>query len=210
MRTLPSSPASRPLPWPPAYENGQRERAGDWPLKGEQVARFDALLHEVHPDAPRVDADRLSQLARWLLSLPEDEARAVLDERLARIDQLRAMIADPDWDCAEADCGRVGKLLGYLDQHDNLIPDRIPLLGKLDDVLLLELAWPVFAAEAEDYRDFCAYRNEAQPCGSGGERRAAWIRDRLAEAALWQHHVRVNEGHYSWRGHPEARFVVGG
>jgi uncharacterized membrane protein YkvA (DUF1232 family) len=210
MRTLPSSPASRPLPWPPAYENGQRERAGDWPLKGEQVARFDALLHEVHPDAPRVDADRLSQLARWLLSLPEDEARAVLDERLARIDQLRAMIADPDWDCAEADCGRVGKLLGYLDQHDNLIPDRIPLLGKLDDVLLLELAWPALAAEADEYDDFCRYRNSEHPLGAGQSQRTSWIRDRLAALALVRHQMLVNESHYAESGRPAAPFRVGG
>ena len=47
---------------------GRRERAGNWPLKSDQVARFDALLHEIHPDAPRVDADRISQLARWLLA----------------------------------------------------------------------------------------------------------------------------------------------
>jgi uncharacterized membrane protein YkvA (DUF1232 family) len=179
-------------------------------LDPDAVARFDAVLHELYPDAVRVDRDRVLGLCGWLASMPVPAAQDVLARRLCRLDELRAMLDDPDWDADEAMRARVSRLVAYADQVDDLIPDREPLLGKLDDVLLLELAWPVFAAEAEDYRDFCAYRNEAQPCGSGGERRAAWIRDRLAEAALWQHHVRVNEGHYSWRGHPEARFVVGG
>jgi uncharacterized membrane protein YkvA (DUF1232 family) len=179
-------------------------------LDPDAVARFDAVLHELYPDAVRVDRDRVLGLCGWLASMPVPAAQEVLARRLCRLDELRAMLDDPDWDADEAMRARVSRLVAYADQVDDLIPDREPLLGKLDDVLLLELAWPVFAAEAEDYRDFCAYRNEAQPCGSGGERRAAWIRDRLAEAALWQHHVRVNEGHYSWRGHPEARFVVGG
>ena len=210
MRTLPTYPSQRPLPWPPAHAAGRRERVGDWPLKGEQVARFDALLHEVHPDAPRVDADRLSQLSRWLLAMPESEARAVLDERLARIDQLRAMIADPDWDCDDADRARVSKLLGYLDQTDNLIPDRIPLLGKLDDVLLLELAWPALAAEMDEYDDFCRYRASEHPFGSGSTQRASWIRDRLAALALLQHQRQVHDGHYAESGRPVEPFHVGG
>jgi uncharacterized membrane protein YkvA (DUF1232 family) len=174
------------------------------------VAHFDALLHELNPDAVRVDRERVLGLCGWLASMPVQAAQDVLARRLCRLDELRAMLDDPDWDADEAVRARVSRLVGYADQVDDLIPDREPLLGKLDDVLLLELAWPAFAAEAEDYRDFCAYRDEAQPCGNGGEQRAAWIRDRLAEAALWQHHLRVNDSHYSRRGHAEAPFHVGG
>ena len=179
-------------------------------LDPDAVARFDALLHELYPDAVRVDRDRVLGLCGWLASMPVPAAQDVLARRLCRLEELRAMLDDPDWDAAEAMRARVSQLVAYADQVDDLIPDREPLLGKLDDVLLLELAWPAFAAEAEDYRDYCAYRNEALPCGNGGERRAAWIRDRLAEAALWQHHLRVNDSYYTRRGRAEAPFHVGG
>ena len=179
-------------------------------LDPDAVVHFDALLHELYPDAVRVDRDRVLGLCGWLASMPVPAAQDVLARRLCRLEELRAMLDDPDWDAAEAMRARVSQLVAYADQVDDLIPDREPLLGKLDDVLLLELAWPAFAAEAEDYRDFCAYRDEALPCGNGGERRAAWIRDRLAEAALWQHHLRVNDSHYTRRGRAEAPFHVGG
>lgn len=207
MRTPPVHPTPTPLPRLHA-EAGRRHHTGEWNLSGQQVAGFDALLHEVHPDARRVTADELSALSRWLLSLPEDEARLVLDERLNRIAELRAMLDDPDWDSDSADRARVRKLLDYLDADQDLIPDRIPLLGKLDDVLLLELAWPAVSGEAEEYRDFCAYRQSEHPTGDGAQRRAAWVRDRLAELALWRHRLQASEQHYVDPGRLEKPFRI--
>ncbi len=195
-----------PLPMTPA---GVPEAVAP-KLDPDAIVRFDALLHELYPDAVRVDRDRIVNLCLWLSSMSPRAAQDVLDRRLCRLEELRAMLEDRDWDADDPVRARVARLVDYADQVDDLIPDREPLLGKLDDVLLLELSWPAFAVEAEDYRDFCAYREEVRPAGTAGERRAAWIRDRLAEAALWQHHLRVNDSHYSWRGHAERPFHVGG
>mgnify|MGYP006168065663 CR=1 FL=1 len=82
------------------------------------------------------------------------------------------------------------------------------VLGLLDDVILLELAWPAVATEAEDYRDFCAYRNAVQPQGDGAQRREAWVRERLDALALYQHHARVNARRYVQGGSPERPFRV--
>jgi uncharacterized membrane protein YkvA (DUF1232 family) len=199
----------RPLPWPARPAGAARGRVGHWPLDPRAVAHFDAVLHRIHPQAPRVDADRLATLGRWLLDLPSADARAVLDVRLARMEALRAMLADPDWDRRDAVCARVRTLLAYLDQGADVIPDAIPLLGLLDDVLLLELAWPVLATEAEDYQDFCDYRAAARPPGDGAARREAWIRDRLEALALFQHQARVHASRYAWGGHPQRPFRVG-
>ena len=179
------------------------------PLSSESVARFDAFLHELHPDAVRVDIERMQHLVEWLLALPDAQAHDVLDRRLRRLDDLRALLDDPEWDADDAMRERLGKLFVYIDRDDDLIADHEPLLGLLDDVLLIELAWPAFSDEAEEYRDFCAYRNDEHPTGSSGERRAAWIRDRVAEIALLEHQVRVHDSHYIHRGHPEGMFRVG-
>ena len=166
------------------------------PLRSDAVARFDAFLHELNPDAPRADPDRIQRLANWLVTLPDDTASDVLDRRLRRITELRAMLDDPDWDADDATRARLEKLFGYIDRDDGLISDHEPLLGLLDDVLLIELAWPAFAEEAEEYRDFSAYRSDEHPAGSGGEQRAAWLQDRLAEIGLLRHQLRVHDSHY--------------
>ena len=209
MRLSVPAPTDEPLPLATANAQPQRMPAG-LSLRGEAVAQFDALLHELNPDAVRVDPERVQNLCVWLASLPPHAARDVLDRRLRRIEQLRAMLDDADWDADEAVGVRLRKLFAYIDQDDDLIPDHEPVLGLLDDVLLIELAWPAFITEAEDYRDFCAYRNEEHPHGNGDEQRHAWIRDRLAEIALWQHHLRVNDSHYAYSGHSEQSFHIGG
>ena len=165
-------------------------------VRSEAIAQFDALLHEINPDAVRVDPGRVQHLMHWLLALPTDAAHDRLDRRLRRIEQLRAMLVDPAWDTGEAARQRLVKLLEYVDREDDLIADQEPMIGLLDDVLLLELAWPAFATEAEEYRDFCSYRDDQHPTGSGSEQRAAWVRDRLAEIALWHHRLEVRDGRY--------------
>jgi uncharacterized membrane protein YkvA (DUF1232 family) len=211
MRMPLQTPTAEPLPFRSSHtpNSATTPRLSVPPLHGDAVARFDAFLHEINPDADRVDIDRMQHLLEWLLAMPSADAHDVLDRRLRRIDELRAMLQDPDWDADDAMRARLGKLFAYIDRDDDLIPDHEPLLGLLDDVVLIELAWPVFADEAEEYRDFCAYRNDEHPGGSGGERRTAWLRDRMAELAILEHHVRVSDSHYTYRGHPEGIFRVG-
>lgn len=177
-------------------------------LRGEAIAQFDALLHEIHPDAVRVDPDRLHQLMVWLTGLTPGRLHHVLGRRLRRVEELRAMAEDFEWETDQSTRVRVARLVDYIDREDDLIADQQPVFGMLDDVLLIELAWPAFATEAEEYRDFCAYRKEENPEGSGDDQRAAWVRDRAAEVALWRHQWRVNDSHYATSDEPGPRFRV--
>lgn len=211
MRTSAPTPTADPLPYfsHDGIPAGQLDSTtGSVGLRSEAIARFDALLHEINPDAARVDPDRLQHLMSWLLALPADDAHDVLERRLRRVGELRAMLDDFDWDTKPADCARIQKLLAYVDRDDDLIADHEPMLGLLDDVLLIELAWPAFSNEADEYRDFCAYRDDQHPGGSGEAQRSAWVRDRVAEIALWQHHLRVNDSTYARSGEPPVRFRI--
>ncbi len=67
---------------------------------------------------------------------------------------------------------------------------------------------PAFATEAEDYRDFCAYRRQENIDGSGARQREAWVRDRAAEVALRHHQWRIDESHYAESDERGARFRV--
>lgn len=203
-----ASPTQSPLPWSERPADSRRNHAGNIKLDPLAVAGFDDLVHSICPEARHVDADRIATLARWLQDLPDEQARAVLDERLERIEQLRVMLADPDWDHRPDACDRIRRLLAYLDQGHDLIPDRIPVLGLLDDVLLLELAWPAIATEADDYRDFCRFRDEQPLDGRGTHQREAWVRERLHALALFQHHQRVNGSRYAASGALSPAFHV--
>ena len=82
-----------PLPGDDRPQGSKRNHAGGVRLAPDAVAGFDRLLHEICPQARHVDADFIATLARWLQDLPDEQARAVLDLRLDRIAQLRAILA---------------------------------------------------------------------------------------------------------------------
>lgn len=210
MRTFIPTPTVDPLPYArDAPDAGSRPASRVRPqLRSDAIARFDALLHEINPDAPRADPARLEHLIDWLLSLPEARAHGAVERRLRRFEELRAMLEDADWDTDPATRMRLAKLVDYVDRDDDLIPDHEPMAGLLDDVLLIELAWPAFADEADEYRDFCIYRNIEHPGGDGDLQRAAWIRDRTAEIALLRHRWQLAESHYVPPGRLPPRFRV--
>ena len=174
------------LPLPPETMESRRCQIGTIALGDAAVRRFNQLLSQIAPDAPHISADQLVTLARWLKAQPEPQALALLSERLGRADHLRRMLDDGDWGVCDDTRERIGLLTSYLQQVDDLIPDDQPLVGHLDDALLVELAWPSFEGESRDYADFCRFRTAERPRGSAAERRLAWENACLAEAALLQ------------------------
>lgn len=188
------TPTALPLGYIPTP--GQRQQYTGVNFDGAAIVRFNDVLHSIHPDAPHMDADRFTSLATWLLQLPARQARRELRQRLARVADLKKMAADRDWDTDESQRARLHRLLDYLNDPEDVIPDKTPRLGRLDDALLIELTWPAFAEEVGDYLDFCRFRHEQHPRGSPPLKRSAWIRMRMAEGALWQQLQRVHNTPY--------------
>lgn len=207
--TFPSVAAS-PLPYArhsppaPAPAPGQIHLQ----LRPDAVAAYDLLLHELNPDAVRADPERLENLARWLSTLPPADAQTLLDGLLERAGELGAMLVDSDWEPDAALRSRALKLLDYVDRDDDLIDDHTPVFGLLDDALLVDLAWPAFASEVDDYLDFCAYRSEHRLTGVDARHRSDWLRDRLAEIELWRRQVERAQAHYARHWISDALFRI--
>lgn len=182
---------------PPESRDSRRRKVGTIALGDAAVKRFNQLLAHIAPNATSVSADQLVTLARWLQQQPGGQAMAILSERLGRAEQLRRMLNDSDWDTGADTRDRARMLTSYLQQVDDLIPDHLPLVGLLDDALLVELTWPAFEGETRDYADFCRFRAAERPRGNAAERRLAWENACLAEAALLQQRRGVRSRPYA-------------
>lgn len=209
MRPIPPTPTGTSLPMPAARVRHRRRHAGEVELTADAIERFNVLLHELHPDAPHVDADAIASVARWLRAQPEDERDGLLRQRLARLDELQQMREDRDWPMESGQARRIDRLLAYVAGSDDLFPDQLPVIGRLDDALLVELVWPMLSEDLEDYRDFCRYREETR---ASGRRRPVtqveWMNARLEEGALWEQMHRVHDRHYADYFPPEPGFRV--
>lgn len=110
-------------------------------------------------DEPTVidGAERL--VGQALASEPPDFVR----DRIEQLRQLVVMLRDEQWRLEGEDRSRVLEALAYFVDPDDLIPDRIPGLGYLDDAIMVELVVQELRHEIEAYESFCAFRDERSP-----------------------------------------------
>ena len=81
-------------------------------------------------------------------------------ERLGKLDSMIAMVNDEGFALPEEDRLRVLACLTYFANPEDIIPDSVPVLGFLDDAIMIELCVRELKHEIEAYEDFTVYRKE--------------------------------------------------
>jgi hypothetical protein len=186
-----------PLALPVAQADSRRQQIAGLNLAVAAMLAFNYQLHAVHEQAPSVDADQVMSLAHWLQSVPAATATATIELRLARAESLRRMLDDPDWPLPEGIADRGRRLLESIGGRNDLIPDEMPVIGHLDEALMVELSWSEFAGEVQDYLHYRSFCRDGNVRGSADERRSAWESACLAEASQMLHRSQVKERGYS-------------
>ncbi|MFA7488136.1 MAG: YkvA family protein [Lysobacteraceae bacterium] len=89
-----------------------------------------------------------------------------ISQRLTKLDNLIAMVRDEGWSLSEEDRKRVLAALVYFADPADVIPDSVPVLGYLDDAIMIELCVRDLKHEIDAYDDFCDFReSEARRLG---------------------------------------------
>lgn len=82
-------------------------------------------------------------------------------ERLTKVDSLISMLGDSEWALEAKERKDVLAALSYFNDPEDIIPDNIPVIGLIDDAIMIELVVRELAPEIEAYADFCNYRKGA-------------------------------------------------
>lgn len=130
-------------------------------LSNSDLRHFRQLMREARRLAKDVDEETVIAAAENLLVTVR--ARDVSDFVSHRLDSLETMIEmldDEDWQIPAKERKRVVSALTYFAEEEDLIPDHIPVLGFLDDAIMIELVVRELKNELEAYADFCRFRDE--------------------------------------------------
>ena len=107
--------------------------------------------------SPREVTDAASKL---LVEGHQVKLPQFIAERLSKLDSMIAMVNDHGFAMEEEDKQRVLACLTYFANPKDIIPDNVPVLGFLDDAIMIELCVRELQHEIEAYEDFVVYRNE--------------------------------------------------
>jgi uncharacterized membrane protein YkvA (DUF1232 family) len=113
--------------------------------------------------------------------------------RIDLVGRLIAMLEDPEWQLPEAERRRVLDALAYVADARDLVPDNVPVLGLVDDAIMLELVLRELQHELDGYEEFDAFRrDEAASRDKPGAHRPV-SRDDWLEARRAALHARIRE-----------------
>ena len=199
MNRFPTPPASDSVTFPHGFldflriSEGRRRRVGDLELQPERLAVFNNALHALTPEAPAMTFDQIASAAERALAHHLDGSTPpFVASRLAALERLEHMAGDGAWDMHPALRQRIEVVRAYRARKDGLIPDDEPVIGQLDDAVLIDVALQLLQRELADYDEFCRFRRIAAdfagvPEAEVGLTRAHWIEAMLqAHASLAQ------------------------
>src|SRR5210317_2468802 len=81
-------------------------------------------------------------------------------KRIPELESLISMLTDDEWQLPEGDRERLLATFVYFADPEDILPDDIPVIGYLDDVIIIELVARELQHVREAYDDFCQFRNE--------------------------------------------------
>ena len=84
----------------------------------------------------------------------------LIADRIPEIESLILMLTDDDWQLPATDREKVLATFVYFADPEDLLPDEIPVIGYLDDVIIIELMSRDLRHVREAYDDFCAFRKK--------------------------------------------------
>lgn len=129
-------------------------------LGDADVQRFAETMQRAEKNVRGRSAEDITGSASKLLDLSKTtDAPAFIRERLDKLRNLIEMARDEGFALPDEDRQRVLACLAYFADADDLIHDSVPVLGFLDDAIMIELCQRELKHEIEAYADFTDFRN---------------------------------------------------
>ncbi|MEM6641268.1 MAG: YkvA family protein [Pseudomonadota bacterium] len=130
-------------------------------LSNKDLRHFRRIMRESRQGAKELPDDAVIEAAEALLvSVREQSVSDFVTQRLDKLKVMIDMLRDEEWQIPKKERDRVIAALSYFAEEEDLIPDSIPVLGFLDDAIMIELVVRELRHEIEAYEDFCAFRQE--------------------------------------------------
>ena len=132
----------------------------------------DAVRHADESEIIEAIGDVLADIKR------EQPLPDFVEKRIPELESLIRMLQDGEWALPKDERERLLATFVYFGDPEDILPDYIPVIGYLDDVIMIELVVRELHHVRVAYDDFCEYRAEYDKQHKSGQDRAV-RRDRI-------------------------------
>ena len=130
-------------------------------LGDADLQHFIDAMQRSQQESKNLSAKQVTEAAsRLLVDGHANKLPQFIADRLQKLDSMIAMVNDEGFALPDEDRQRVLACLTYFANPQDIIPDNVPVLGFLDDAIMIELCVKELQHEVEAYEDFIVYRND--------------------------------------------------
>jgi uncharacterized membrane protein YkvA (DUF1232 family) len=124
-------------------------------IRDEDLEHFRGHMREARAAAKEAGSEAIIAAAEELLGkVSRFDPPEFVRERLGKVETLIAMLKDERWAIPQEVRTRVLGALAYFIQPQDMIPDNIPVLGYVDDAIMIELIVRELRHDIAAYEEF--------------------------------------------------------
>jgi len=145
-------------------------------LSDEDLAYFARVMDAVWKKNSKKPESELIAAARGLLKQARKaKAPGYVMQRLDDIGVLMDILDDQEWGLEASERKRITAAVSYFAAPKDMISDKVPGIGYLDDALVADLVIKELKHDVAGYRDFCAFRDGEKSMSSKKVDRESWL-----------------------------------
>lgn len=133
-------------------------------LSDDDLEHFKKVLNDTKKSLGSLSSQTIIENAKSVSESIDDSVPEFIASRLANLDILVKMAEDAQWDLEEEEKEDIFCALAYFSNEHDMIADDVPVLGLLDDAIMVELVSLDLQEDIEAYNEFCKFReNTSNP-----------------------------------------------
>lgn len=175
-------------------------------LEDEDLRYFRDQMRKARDAAQKTSEEAvIAEAQRVVDEVRKARAPAFVKQRLEPIQNLIDMLHDPEWaeEFDQAEREEVVTALSYFANPEDIIPDNVPVLGFIDDAIMMELVIKELEHVLQAFRDFVRYRNEER----ARNRNPNVTREQYLDAKRKQLYRRMRNRRRAGRGSGRGRAI---
>ena len=130
-------------------------------LEDKDLRYFRASMKRARESSTKAsDAEIIARAEEMIKEVRSANVPAFVLTRVEKLTSLIAMLMDDEWSLASQERKDVLAALAYFADPEDIIPDSVPVLGYIDDAIMIELVVTELQHEIDAFTDFSRYRKD--------------------------------------------------